>query len=827
VGTEKKRIIMVMGVQRSGTNVLFQSLSASPGVSAFNESEDNPFFASWYLKPVNEVRRAVEEYPGVIVLKPITETRARSVAEVLTEFREFDVQVVWLYRDPVNVYYSHITKWDYYRQSGPGRFVAEWNRRNRSVIDAAQYFRNRILIVRYEDLIDDPAVFEGLCRALKLDGEYEFWADSQAGRKNLQADVQRTLDEGTRRILLALHEIRSFLPTVTTGDGDETDPSDEGAVRSEINRMRAEIRRLDGELARERFRRKTVESTTSYGIGRAIVMAFKFPGKHTLALPGELWKAFRSSRLPRRRGIRQTLRRKLKKPLPRPSTRVLGETERRELLRGFQPCHSPTIATITTVLLGRQLAQSCGVRSMHPNTWPYVLEKEHPALLLIQLEALESGQWGHLNVPGGKHYWEQLGGLVRRCRETKVPVVVWDTEGRRRMPPALEALPVDLCLTTNRQTSASDGRNQREWEFLPSAVDPRIFNPLNRGKPGLRFCFAGSFDRRNNSKDLDQLRRILEAAQQLGLEIFDDYHGFQGPGVERVQFPGNLANRCVGSSAGIQGRLQEFHTAICANPAGSQSGSLSERALQALACGLNVVSTPLEVEALPPAVRVIQEPGRIDRVLQEILAEEPHSEKWWKSFRYVLREHSLTVRLHQLFERMGLESPTVPMSVGVLGLVQAENAAEMFFEQVDSQSLRPDRIAVAAASELSAATTDRCRTRGISVRQIDAAGSVLKQAIRALETGTLCVWDSQADWDPFHLEDLRNALVAVQAQAATRNAGRYSQIYEFGTSGSLRSALIDLSGTDPQFDKIEGNWELSWSTLAKRGSTIVRVAQTK
>src|SRR5947208_7172302 len=80
--TGSHELIMVMGVQRSGTNVLFDSLATDRTLSAFPEDIDSAFYCNFLLRPLSELAPVIERARGRILLKPISETGKRSLAEV-------------------------------------------------------------------------------------------------------------------------------------------------------------------------------------------------------------------------------------------------------------------------------------------------------------------------------------------------------------------------------------------------------------------------------------------------------------------------------------------------------------------------------------------------------------------------------------------------------------------------------------------------------------------------------------------------------------------------------------------------------------------------
>jgi hypothetical protein len=203
-------LVFVMGVQRSGTNALFRSLN-TPSVTAFNEHLDSPMFDQMFLRPAPVLRPVLEVASGSILAKPISETKRRSVSDVFHEFRAHDLRVVWIYRDPVNCYASHIERWAEFR-GAPGAFTAEWNHRNQSVLDALSGYADHIAVVRYGDLVSDPRVLAQLGAFLELSTRYRFKPDSNRGRTVLDQGTVALIEEEAATVWDKLQAARRFLP---------------------------------------------------------------------------------------------------------------------------------------------------------------------------------------------------------------------------------------------------------------------------------------------------------------------------------------------------------------------------------------------------------------------------------------------------------------------------------------------------------------------------------------------------------------------------------------------------------------------------------------
>ena len=214
--TRSHELIMVMGVQRSGTNVLFDSLATDRTLSAFPEDIDSAFYCNFLLRPLSELAALIERAPGRILLKPISETGMRSLAEVAEEYRSHPLRFVWIYRDPVNVFDSmRRERWLGADEIDQPIHIRGWRKRNEYALQFQQQCPVQIAIVRYEDLCFDPAVFRQLTRWLDLHCNSYFRKDSAQGRKHVAIVTQRNIDAGTGDTLGALDAARTFRPRRT------------------------------------------------------------------------------------------------------------------------------------------------------------------------------------------------------------------------------------------------------------------------------------------------------------------------------------------------------------------------------------------------------------------------------------------------------------------------------------------------------------------------------------------------------------------------------------------------------------------------------------
>jgi hypothetical protein len=201
------RLVMIIGFQRSGTNALFDSLAAAREIVAFNEDTDSAVFENFFLRPEPEIRGLLHQAKTVL-LKPISETKRRSITELLREYEDYDVKIIHIHRDPVNTFYSTSVLWP----TTAEEFIEIWNSRNSSIFEIPEEEKKNVVFVKYEDMILDPEVFYQAARFAGIRGKYRFHEDSHAGEKNVSREIAVRIEEGTRDVWLRLEQARTFLP---------------------------------------------------------------------------------------------------------------------------------------------------------------------------------------------------------------------------------------------------------------------------------------------------------------------------------------------------------------------------------------------------------------------------------------------------------------------------------------------------------------------------------------------------------------------------------------------------------------------------------------
>jgi hypothetical protein len=202
------KLLMIMGFQRSGTNALFNSLKKGGGCIPIIDVESSPVYDQFYLRPESEIRSILMDQRNPVLLKPVNETKKRSIDSVFEEYRNYDLRILYIYRDPVNAFFSQTELWPEY--TDVDYFIEQWNSRNLYAIHISSLWKSCLGIVKYEDLIADPGVFDQACDFFKIPGVYLFRTDKSGGRQLLSDEVRKRIDGGTAEVLTLLDGLRTF-----------------------------------------------------------------------------------------------------------------------------------------------------------------------------------------------------------------------------------------------------------------------------------------------------------------------------------------------------------------------------------------------------------------------------------------------------------------------------------------------------------------------------------------------------------------------------------------------------------------------------------------
>ena len=183
-------------------------------MTGYFESANDDIYDNFFLRPEPQIRDILLSAPGPVLLKPISETFRRDLYSIFAEYPAYDLHIVWIYRDPVNVLYSQ-NRLGWIALESEAELVTyagEWHRRNSLVFECLPQYSEQFTVVRFEDLCADPELLPLLGKRLGVPTVSLWKSDISMGRTSLPPEVQSIIERETRQTLERLHTLRTIKP---------------------------------------------------------------------------------------------------------------------------------------------------------------------------------------------------------------------------------------------------------------------------------------------------------------------------------------------------------------------------------------------------------------------------------------------------------------------------------------------------------------------------------------------------------------------------------------------------------------------------------------
>lgn len=258
------------------------------------------------------------------------------------------------------------------------------------------------------------------------------------------------------------------------------------------------------------------------------------------------------------------------------------------------------VAAVVDTFTESSLAPDCDLMVFRPDTWRASLELERPNLLFV--ESAWKGHGGSWEYQVGSYSYPTSVGLphltelVSWCREHDIPTVFWNKEDPVHFNKFKEAARLfDIVLTTDADRipayEALDGA-ARIVAALPFAAQPRLHHPTHElAERDPRPVFGGTYYKNRHPERREQLERLLDAARDRDLVIYDRTAGQES---DSVGFPERFAPHIRGGVPydEMVRLYREHRLFLNTNSVIDSPTMFSRRVFELLACGTPVVSTP-------------------------------------------------------------------------------------------------------------------------------------------------------------------------------------------------------------------------------------------
>ena len=460
----------------------------------------------------------------------------------------------------------------------------------------------------------------------------------------------------------------------------------------------------------------------------------------------------------------------------------LAEAFDRALQRTAEPVslEDLTVAVVADTFTLNAVSSTVRTVELPRRGWKAVLAETPVDLVLVESAwSSPEGEWFHGIAYHGEAEAADLRAILAHAREHGIPTLFWNREDpvhlRSFLTPAAD---FDTVLTSDARCIAdyqdSVPSRTRTVASLPFFADPQIMHPLVPGADqtdgleegiahpvneeqrraevradGRDVAFAGTYYGDRYPQRTAELRRILTAAAEHGLAIYDRQATVAG---SRYQLPDDLAEHSLGGvdASRMPDVYRRHPVHINVNSVDESPTMFSRRVVEIAASGSVVVSGRGQgiTTTLGAAFPVLEDPEEWPGVLARLTSGPAVWRRTaWAQMRTVHRAFTSARSLTLALRIAGLPilGPKDP-SYGILVPVSATGSSRVLL----GQTLRPAVVAISPWDEDRQAYLDA----GIDVVELDAAAADLAELG---EVDWIGVHDP--DVGPTHYEDLLAATV--------------------------------------------------------------------
>lgn len=446
-----------------------------------------------------------------------------------------------------------------------------------------------------------------------------------------------------------------------------------------------------------------------------------------------------------------------------------------------------------------------------PSGWREEIGSAPVDLLLVESAWHGNKDAWQYQLTGSKAPSAPLRELVAHCRALGIPTVFWNKEDPPHFEDFLDTARLFDHVYTTDETLLPTYREElghTRVDVLPFAAQSSIHNPVRprNGHQERDVAFAGmyfahKFPERRAQMDL-LLGGALDASDRMetGLEIFSRFLGDD----ERYQFPGEFADRVVGSLPYDQmlTAYKAYKVFLNVNSVVTSPSMCARRIFEITASGTPVVSTPspaierffAAVEA--PVVENREDAKHLVRAL--VRSKELRDRSVHLAQRRIWREHTYAQRARQILDatglgeaqgRIGLPGGASMPDVSVLAATNRPHQISHLLEQVGQQA-HVQRQLVLVTHDFDAPTDIVPRAREAGIEDIEvltagpelSLGACLNLARERADGAVLSKMDDDDLYFPQYLHDLLQAREFSGADVVGKHA---HYMYLAGTDATL------------------------------------------
>ena len=428
-----------------------------------------------------------------------------------------------------------------------------------------------------------------------------------------------------------------------------------------------------------------------------------------------------------------------------------------------------------------------------PTSWREQLADAPVDLLLVESAWHGNKDAWQYQLTGSKAPTAPLRELVAHCRDHGIPTVFWNKEDPPHFEDFLDTARLFDQVFTTDVTLLPRYREELGHDriaVLPFAAQSAVHNPIRpqHGHQERDVAFAGMYFAHKFPERREQMDMLLGGALDVsdrmdkGLEIFSRFLGDD----ERYQFPGELAERVVGSLPYEQmlTAYKAYKVFLNVNSVVTSPSMCARRIFEITATGTPVVSAPSpaireffdEDEVAVAATR--EEAAHAVRAL--VRSSELRDRMVHRAQRRIWHEHTYTHRARQVLRSVGLGERAGRAALPTVSVLAATNRPEQLDHLVDQVArqvgMERQLLLVTHGFESPGATAERARELGVeNVVVLEAPrdwslGACLNAAVERADGAVCAKMDDDDLYGEFYLHDLLRAREFAGADVVGKHA---------------------------------------------------------
>jgi spore maturation protein CgeB len=344
------------------------------------------------------------------------------------------------------------------------------------------------------------------------------------------------------------------------------------------------------------------------------------------------------------------------------------------------------------------LKYECNLIQLDGEKWKYQLINENPDLLFVESAWLgKGGKWVR-RITGEKEN-NIMEDLINTCNEMNIPTVFWNKEDPIFFENFIETAKFfDYVFTTDEGCIGTYKRilGHSNVYVLPFAAQPKLHNPIDRGKKPLgKVAFAGTWHKMYSEREKN-MEMLLEPACKYGLHIYDRmyYSKFK----YRYGFP-DLYKSYIKKPVHylkIPSIYKNYNTFLNVNFTKNSATMFSRRVFELLACGTNVISSySLGIEKMfLNIVKLCRSKEDVKKHLKFLLYDKELRDRLSvRGQREVFKKHTYRHRMETILEKIGLnyKRREIP-GVSIITCINRPNKIENVFSNFERQNYKKKEL---------------------------------------------------------------------------------------------------------------------------------------